>query len=214
MTLRYLGVAMLFLLVIGIATQIPLPGVKTAPVSAPSAASPSQGAPQDATPTPAAPAPDATAHGGGFNWTLEQAKADHEELQRKEAAIGDHSIPSAPNEHAMYREVVDAAEQVEGFPCSAHNRHRLAEAIAVLGNFDRENYAKLDSAREMERGRPNIIDDPLAEKSYLITRDAMLDGVVLRDSSGIYTAPDPLAPTSPKSYLSGDNARFLCEHPN
>lgn len=213
MTLRYLGVAMLFLLVIGIATQIPLPGATTVATQSPPAVSPSPGAPQDATPAPTAPAPDTTSH-GGFNWTLEQAQADHDQMLKKEAAIGDHSISASPKEHTMYQEVVDAGEQVEGFPCSAHNRHRLAEAIAVLGNFDRDNYRNLDSAREMERGRPNTIEDPLAEKAYLITRDAMLDGVVLRDSSGIYTTPDPLAPTSAKSYLSGDNARFLCEHPN
>lgn len=212
MTLTRLGIAALFLLVIGIATQIPLPGMTTVPASAPSVASPPQDAPEEARPAPAAPAPEAAAH-SGFNWTLEQAQADHDQLVKKEAAIGDHSIPAAPHEHAMYEEVVDAAEQVEGFPCNAKSRHRLAEAIAVLGNFDRENYAKLDSAREMERGRPITIDDPLAEKAYFITRDAMLDGVVNRDSSGIYQAPDPNAPTSPKSYLSGDNARFMCEHP-
>jgi hypothetical protein len=207
MILRRLGIAALFLLVIGIATQIPLPGAQTVPVSAPPAAP----APANAPAAPASRAADATPH---FNWTLEEAKADHEKLVAKEAAIGDHSIAASPEEHAMYQEVADAAEQVEGFPCSAHNRHRLAEAIAVLGNFDRANYAKLDSAREMERGRPITIDDPLAEKAHLIMRDAMLDGVVKRNSSGIYEAPDPLAPTSPKSYLSGDNARFLCEHPN
>jgi hypothetical protein len=210
MTIRYLGVAMLFLLVIGIATQIPLPGMNTVPAQPSPAASPS---PSEPAVGPAPPAADTTPH-SGFNWTLEQAQADHDQLVKKEAAIGDHSISASPKEHTMYREVVDAADQVEGFPCNAKSRHRLAEAIAVLGNFDRDNYRNLDSAREMERGRPITIDDPLAEKAYLITRDAMLDGVVLRDSSGIYTAPDPYAATSAKSYLSGDNARFLCEHPS
>jgi hypothetical protein len=208
MTLRRLGIAALFLLVIGIATQIPIPGMQTALVPAPAASTS-----QDAPATPAAPAPTAAAH-SGFNWTLEQARADHEKLVAKEAAIGDHSIAASPEEHAMYQEVADAAEQVEGFPCSAHNRQRLAGAIVVLGNFDRANYAKLDSAREMERGRPITIDDPLAEKAYLITRDAMLDGVVHRSSSGIYDAPDPNAPVSPRDYLTGDNVRFYCQHPS
>jgi hypothetical protein len=209
MTLRYLGIAALFLLVIGVATQIPLPAMKTVPTQSPPAASPSSS--ESVAPSP--PAADTTAH-PTFNWTLEQARADHEKLVRDEAAIGDHSIPADPKEHAMYQEVVDTAEQVEGFPCNAKNRHRLAEAIAVLGNFDRANYANLASAREMERGLPITIDDPLAEKAYFITRDAMLDGVVLRTGSGVYEAPDPYAPTSPKSYLSGDNARFMCEHPS
>jgi hypothetical protein len=201
MLLRNLGIAALFLLVIGIATQIPIPGMQTAsgpPVPGASASS-------NESTAPASPAPDATAH-HTFNWTLEQAAADHEEMKRKEAAIGDHSIPAMPKEHAMYQEVVDAAEQVEGFPCSAHNRHRLAEATAVLGNFDRDNYAKLDSAREMERGRPITIDDPLAEQAYLITRDAMLDGVVNRNGSGVYEALPPARNRTSRATTPGSSA--------
>lgn len=109
---------------IGIATQIPLPDMKAAPPT--SSVAPAS---TDEPAASASRAPDVTAH-RGFNWTIEQARAGHERLQQKEAAIGDHSIPSAPEEHAMYLEVVDAAEQVEGFPCSAHNRHKLRRLIS------------------------------------------------------------------------------------
>jgi hypothetical protein len=144
--------------------------------------------------------------------TVQQAAAQHEELKGTETTASDKAIEL--KQHAMYQEVVDAAQQVEGFPCSAKNRHRLAEALAVLGNFDRDNYGKLASATEMENGHPAAIDDPLAEKAYLITRDALLVGVVHRTVSGVYETPAPDAPVGPKSYLSGDNARFMCEHPS
>jgi hypothetical protein len=179
MILRHLGIAALFLLVIGIVTQIPLPGT--------------------------------VATG---QRTFQQAMAEHKELQRAERAESGNAPPSDPKQHAMYQEVVDAAEQVEGFPCSAKNRHRLAEAVAVLGNFDRDNYHKLESATEMENGHPAAVGDPLAEKAYFITRDAMLDGVVHRTVSGVYEVPDPYAPVSPKWQFTGDNARFICEHPS
>lgn len=221
MLLRNLGIAALFLLVIGIATQIPLPGEKMAPAQPSTAAPAAQSepaAPETAAPEAAAPTPsasDVVASHRDFYRDFDKAMAQkQEQMQREEAAISDHSIVADPKEHAMYQEVVDAAEQVEGFPCSAHNRHRLAEAIALLGNFDRENYNNLATAKQMERGHPIAIDDPLAEKAYLITRDAMLDGVVHRDGSGVYDAPDPNAPVSPRSYLTGDDARFYCEHPS
>ena len=175
MTLRHLGIAALFLLVIGIATQIPIPTGRR---------------------------------------NFQQAMVQHEELKRAEKAVVDNSIPSEPKQHAMYAEVVDAAQQVEGFPCNAKNRHRLAEALAVLGNFNRNNFGKLESATEMQNGHPAAIDDPAAEKAYFITRDALLVGVVHRTVSGVYEVPDPNAPVSPKSYLSGDNARFMCERPS
>jgi len=178
MLLRNLGIAALFLLVIGAATQIPIPGIAPGQRS------------------------------------FQQAAAQHEAMVRAEKAVHDDSIAAEPKQHAMYREVVDAAEQVEGFPCSAHNRHRLAEAIALLGNFNRANYGKLQSATAMENGHPNAIDDPLATKASEIIRDALLVGVARRTVSGVYEVPDPNAPVSPKSYLSGDNARFMCEHPS
>jgi hypothetical protein len=52
MTLRRLGIAALFLLVIGIATQIPIPGMQTALVPAPAASTS-----QDARLTPASIGP-------------------------------------------------------------------------------------------------------------------------------------------------------------
>jgi hypothetical protein len=216
MTLRHLGIAALFFLVIGIATQIPIPSVLMPPRQ-PSPAMPNpQNEPAAAAPAASAPpTPSAADSHREFYRNFDQMVAQRQEqVIREEAAIADHSIPADPKQHAMYQEVVDTAEQVEGFPCSAHNRHRLAEAIAVLGNFDRDNYGKLASATQMDRGHPIAIDDPLAEQAYFITRDAMLDGVVRRSVSGVYEAPDPNAPTSPKPYLTGDNARFLCEHPS
>jgi len=216
MSLRHFGIAALFLLVIGIATQIPIPSVLMGPVKSPPAPPASRDEPAAAASAASSPpAEDVVASHRDVYRAFDQAIAQKQEnLQREQAAIVDHSIPAQPREHAMYQEVVDAAEQVEGFPCSARNRHRLAEAIAVLGNFDRDNYGKLASAIQMERGHPSAIDDPLAERAHYVIRDAMLDGVVHRSGSGVYEAPDPYAPTSPKSYLSGDNARFLCEHPS
>lgn len=181
MSLRNLAVAALFLLVIGIATQIPLPGGKTAPA----AAVPVPPALQSGS---VAPAPPGT-----------QAESDN-------------AVSANPTRHAMLQEVVDAAEQVEAFPCSAKSRHRLAEAVAVLGNFDRDHGGEPPTVTQVD-GHAVPIGDPLGGDAHDITTDAMMGGVVHRTISGVYEVPDPYAPVAAKPYLSDRGARFMCENP-
>lgn len=181
MLIRRLGIAALFLLVIGIATQLPLPGGKTAPVDPAPAASPSQNG-------SAAPAPAGT-----------QAESGN-------------TAPGDPNRHAMLQEVADAAEQVEAFPCGAKNRHRLAEAAATLGNFDRDHGGEPPTVQNID-GRGVPVGDPLGVPVHDVMNDALTDGVVNRTVSGVYEVPDPYAPVPPKSYITGRAARFMCENP-
>lgn len=182
MVLRYLGIAALFLLVIGIATQIPLPGAKTMVTQ----------------PAPATPAPQTA--------SVAPPPADTTPASTTDA-------PGDPKRHAMLQEVADAAEQVEGFPCSAHNRHRLAEAATVLGNFDCAHGGEPPTVENID-GRGVPVGDPLGVPVHDIMNDALTDGVVNRTVTGIYQAPDPYAPVPPKSYITGRAARFMCEHPS
>jgi hypothetical protein len=182
MSLRRLAVAALFLLVVGVATQIPLPGAKTAP----------------AQPLPAAPTSQAAAVASTPPATTTESS---------------DTAPGDPRRHAMLQEVADAGEQVEAFPCGVKNRHRLAEAVAVLGNFDRAHGGEPPTVQNID-GRGVPTGDPLGVPVHDIMNDALTDGVVHRTVSGIYEIPDPYAPVAPKSYLSGRDARFMCEHPN
>jgi hypothetical protein len=202
MRLRHFGIAALFLFVVWAAWKAPIPGMKMEPTQ-----------PAPAPPTlrnvEIGPAP-AGATVTGVR-TFQQVMADRKELERAEAY---NAIPEDPKRHAMLQEIVDAAQQVEAFPCSAKNRRRLAEAVAVMGNFDRNNVGKPETATMMVNGHPVAAGDPLSDKANNITRDAMLDGVVNRTVSGHYEVPDPYAPVSPKWQFTGENARFICEHPS
>jgi hypothetical protein len=181
MLIRNLGIAALFLLVIGIATQIPIPSMIMPPAQPSPAALPSQNQPAAAAP-PSAP-----------------------------AESGD-APPGNPKRHAILQEVADAGEQVEAFPCSAKNRHRLAEAVTELGNFDRAHGGEPPTVKNVDGvGVPT--GDPLGVPVHDVMNDALTDGVVHRTVSGVYEVPDPYAPVPPKSYISGRSARFMCEHP-
>lgn len=182
MLIRNLGIAALFLLVIGIATQIPIPGVNQAPVQPAPAATPAQDEPVASAPAD------------------KQAESDG-------ATSGD------PKRHAMLQEVADAGEQVEAFPCGAKNRHRLAEAAAALGNFDRAHGGEPPTVKNVDGvGVPT--GDPLGVPVHDIMNDALTGGVVNRTVTGIYQVPDPYAAVPPKSYITGRAARFMCEHPS
>ena len=99
--------------------------------------------------------------------TFQQVMADRPALERAESY---NAIPIDPKRHAMLQEVVDAAQQVEAFPCSAKNRHRLAEAVAAMGNFNRDQVGKPETATMMVNGHPVAAGDPLAGQANDIWR--------------------------------------------
>ncbi len=131
-----------------------------------------------------------------------------------ERAASYNAIPIDPKRHAMLQEVVDAAQQVEAFPCSAKNRHRLAEAVAVMGNFNRDNVGKPEAATMMVNGHAVAAGDPLAGQANDIWRAALMAGVVNRTHTGYMVVPDPYAPVGPTQRTAGENARFVCDNPS
>lgn len=201
MILRHLGIAALFLLVIGIATQIPIPGMKIVPMK-PIPAPPTS---QNESVGPAPPGTTVT----GLR-TFQQVMQDSKELERADSY---NAIPVDPKRHAMIQEVVDAAQQVEAFPCSANNRHRLVEAVAVMGNFNRDNVGKPETANMMVNGHP-VAADPLAGKANEILWAALSAGVVGRTHTGYMTVPDPDAPVTATPPDVGEAAKLFCDHPS
>jgi len=202
MRLRYVAIAALFLFVIWVAWKAPIPGMKMEPVQPLPAVPMSQN--EEIGPAP----PGTTATGVR---TFQQVMADRKEL---ELAASYNAIPQDPKKHAMLQEVVDAAQQVEAFPCSAKNRHRLAEAVAVMGNFNRDQVGKPETATMMVNGHPVATGDPLAGQANDILWAALRAGVVNRTHTGYMEVPDPLAPVPPTENLVGKSAKFFCEKPN
>jgi hypothetical protein len=202
MSLRHFGIAALFLLVVGLATQIPIPGMKMVPVQ-PLPAVPTS---QNESIEPAPPGTPVT----GIR-TFQQVTEDRETLER---AAAYNAIPIDPKRHAMLQEVVDAAQQVTAFPCSAHNRHRLAEAVAVMGNFNRDQVGKPETATMMVNGHPVAVGDPLAGQANDILWAALAAGVVGRTPTGYMTVPDPYAPVDATDHAGGRGAKFFCDKPN
>jgi len=202
MSLRHLGIAALFLLVIGVATQIPIPGMKMVPMQ-----------PMPAPPTSQnesiGPAPPGTPVTGVR--TFQQVIQDRKELELAESY---NAIPVDPKRHAMLQEVVDAAQQVDAFPCSAKNRHRLAEAVAVMGNFNRDQVGKPETATMMVNGHPVAAGDPLAGQANDILWAALSAGVVGRTPTGYMTVPDPYAPVDTADRAIGRGAKFFCDKPH
>src|ERR1700722_17916067 len=106
MSLRHLGIAALFLLIIGIATQIPIPGMKMVPIQPLPAAQTNPDGSLKLTPPGQEPAGVPT-----FDQALAQVKAlEHATYQ---------VTSEDPNMHAMRQAIRDAAPNAEAFPCSA-----------------------------------------------------------------------------------------------
>jgi hypothetical protein len=202
MPLRHLGYTVLVLLVIGIATQIPIPGMKMVPLKTLPGVPTSQN-------ESVGPAPPGTVVAG--QRTFQQVMADRKEIELAEKY---NAIPEGdPKRHAMYQEVIDAAQQVEAFPCSAKNRHRLAEAVATMGNFNRDHVGEPVEANMMVNGHPIAVDN-LAGQAGNIMWAALAAGVIGRTHTGYMTVPDPDAPVTVMSPGVGEGAKLFCANPN
>ena len=155
--------------------------------------------------------PGASRYPGHRRANLQQVIQDRKELELAESY---NAIPVDPKRHAMLQEVVDAAQQVDAFPCSAKNRHRLAEAVAVMGNFNRDQVGKPETATMMVNGHPVAAGDPLAGQANDILWAALSAGVVGRTPTGYMTVPDPYAPVDTADRAIGRGAKFFCDKPN
>ncbi|MFZ2005325.1 MAG: hypothetical protein WAV02_09585 [Stellaceae bacterium] len=202
MRIRHLGYVVLFLLVIGIATQIPIPGMKMVPLKTLPGVPASQN-------ESIGPAPPGTVVSG--QRTFQQVMADRKEIELAEKY---NALPEGdPKRHAMYQEVLDAAQQGEAFPCSAKNRHRLAEAVATMGNFNRDHVGEPMTANMMVNGHPIAVDN-LAGKASDIMWGALSAGVIGRTHDGHMTVPEPDAPVTVTPPGVGEGAKLFCDDPN
>lgn len=200
MSLRHLGIAAIFLLVIGLATQIPIPGMKMLPVRTLPAA---QTRPDGSLVLPP-PGQEAT----GVP-TFQQAVAQIDAMKHATFQI----VSEDPKIHAMRQAIRDAAPNAEAFPCSADNRHRLAEAVAAYGNFIRDHGRDRPTETMLVNGQPTSATGYLDQDVNKIMMDADVAGVVHRTNFGYYDVPaaDAIGPASSVAMHGG---RFVCDNPS
>lgn len=200
MTLRYFGVAALFLLVIALATQIPIPGMKMVPVKPLPAAETNPDGSLKLTP------PGQEAKGVP---TFEQAAAQAKAMQHATFQVTSED----PELHAMRQAILDAAPNAEAFPCSADNRHRLAVAVAAYGNYIRDHGHDRPTETMLVNGEATSATGYLDQDVNKITKDADIAGVVHRTNFGYYDVPAADA-IGPKSRIAMQGGRFVCDDQN
>jgi hypothetical protein len=200
MPIRHLGYVVLFLLVIGIATQIPIPGVKMEPVKPLPAAETNPDGSLKLTPPGQEPT--------GVP-TFQQAVNQIEAVKHATFQVTSED----PNMHAMRQAIRDAAPNAEAFPCSAENRHRLAVAVAAYGNFIRDHGHDRPVETMLVNGQPTSATGYLDQDINKITMDADIAGVVHRTEFGYYDVPaaDMVGPASRMAMQGG---RFVCGDAN
>lgn len=196
MPLRHLGYAVLFLLVIGIATQVPIPGMKMVPVKPLPAA---QINPDGAlVPTPPGQQPVGVP-------TFQQVVTHMEAMKNATYQVTSED----PGMHAMRQAIRDATPNAAGFPCSADNRHRLAEAVAAYGNFIRDHGHDRPVETMLVNGQPASATGYLDQDVNKIIMDADVAGVVHRTEFGYYDIP-AAGTVGPASRMAMQNGRFVC----
>jgi hypothetical protein len=200
MSLRHVGVAALFLLVIGLATQIPIPGMKMLPMQPLPAAETNPDGSLKLTPPGQQPS--------GLP-TFQQAAAQVEAMKTATFQVTSED----PNMHAMRQAIRDAAPNAEAFPCSADNRHHLAEAVAAYGNFIRDHGHDRPTETMLVNGQATSATGYLDQDVNKIMTDADIAGIVHRTNFGYYDVPAADA-IGPASRIAMHGGRFVCDDPN
>lgn len=200
MAARHLGIAVLFLFVIGIATQIPIPGMKMVPVKTLPAAETNPDGSLKLVPPGQEPK--------GVP-TFQQAVAQIEAMKHATFQVTSED----PKMHAMRQAIRDEAPNAEAFPCSPENRHRLAVAIAALGNYFRDHAHDHPVETMLVNGQPTSATGYLDQDIDRITRDAEEAGIVHRTNFGYFNVP-PADAVSPASRMAMHGGRFVCDKSN
>jgi hypothetical protein len=200
MRLRYVAVAALFALVIWVAWKAPIPGMKLEPMQ-PLPAVPTK---PDGSIAPTPPGSEPT----GVP-TFQQAVAQMKAMEHATYQI----VSEDPKMHAMRQAIRDTAPNGEAFPCSADNRHHLAEAVAAYGNFIRDHVHDRPTETMLVNGQSASATGYLDQDVNKITMDADIAGVVHRTNTGYYDVPAADA-IGPASRLAMHGARFVCGDPS
>jgi hypothetical protein len=200
MPIRHFGYVVLFLLVIGIATQIPIPGMKMVPVKPLPAAQTNPDGSLKLTPPGQQPA--------GVP-TFQQAVAQIDAMKNATYQVTSED----PDMHAMRQAIRDAAPNAEAFPCSADNRHHLAEAVAAYGNFIRDHGHDRPTETMLVNGQPASATGYLDQDVNKIMMDADIAGVVHRTEFGYYEIP-AAGVIGSASRIAMQGGHFVCGDPS
>jgi hypothetical protein len=200
MSLRYLAIGTLFALIIVVAWNIPIPGMRMVPVKPLPAAQANPDGSLALTPPGQQPT--------GVP-TFQQAAAQAQAMRTATFQVTSED----PKMHAMRQAIRDEAPNAEAFPCSADNRHRLAEAVAAYGNFIRDHGHDRPTETMLVNGQPTSATGYLDQDVNKIMTDADIAGVVHRTPLGYYDIP-AAGTIGPASRIAMQGGRFVCDSPS
>jgi len=180
MSLRHVAIATLFALVIAAAWNVPIPGINPGIKMVPVQPLPAAQTNPDGSLVLASPGQ----RPAGVP-TFQQAVAQVEAMKTATFQVTSED----PKMRAMRQAIRDEAPNAEAFPCSPGNRHRLAEAVAVYGNFIRDHGHDRPTETMLVNGQPTSATGYLDQDVSKIIMDADIAGVVHRTEFGYYDVP-------------------------